>query len=318
MVAKRLKKGVLKSQNRLYKGKNVYFSNLSVAQAFELFDSASYEFSKEIFENFVLCLIGLFIMVQISISAKPESGEWVERLPSYKDIKSRIINGKPGSVLSACFGITLAFPYALDDLEGEGIKMYDDLAVLVQQLIESQGANVKRIKPSKAEWLSFARGEMGSVRGQLLSCPSTNIARLNIDGSDVSSYNIQNVLENSGLDESMFPKYDLSIDIIVVKFRKLFLIDKGGLPIENLIYDEPGNISSRIQNEIFGGNIIRSENVGTKLVKGVEPASPINRSILSENLTKNELFAYDIAIRSGDVAMVKKLTNTAISRTKKS
>lgn len=307
-------RGISKSKVTIYKNSTIYAGNLSAPQAFELFDSADREYAKDIFESFIISFLGVLMMVQIAISSKPESAQWIDQLQSYKDLKQKIINGKHGLTVSACFGLSLAFPYAMDDLPQENLN--NNLAILVDELVQSHTTNVKRIKPSKQEWLPYARGEMGAVKGQLLSCPSSNIKIMNINGSEVISYGLEEALKVIGFDNSTLAKYELDTTSIRNLVRGIFLTDKGGIPIEKLVYNEPTFVKSKIQDEILGDCLLRTEVIKYRLEKGVEPSPVINKAVLEKHLTKNELFAYNIAVRTGDVLLAKKLTNTAIVRSR--
>lgn len=315
-MGRRMRRGLNRSYNKTLKGNNIYVCNLSASQAFELFDSADTELAKPIFESFIITFIGVFMIAQINVSSRPQNSEWVDSLKSVKDIKQRIINGSPGMIVSACYGMSIAYPYAMEDLESEGATQYNILITIVDEMINSHSTNIKRLRPSKQDWLPFARGEMGAVKGQLLSCPSTNLAIMNIEGSDVIGYTISDAMGKIGFERSLFNKYDIDVEYIREKLRRIFLTDKGGIPIENLVYEEPNYVNSRIQNEILGDCIIRNETIKSKLEKGVEPVTAINKTALVKFLTKNELFAYNIAIRTGDAQMARKLTNIAIVRSK--
>lgn len=315
-MSRKIKKG-LKFRGNVYKSNTVYINNLSVAQVFELFDGADYALAKRVFENIVIGMTGVFMMVQISISARPNKVEWIDQLPSFKEIKTKIINGAPGMYLSGCIGLVLAYPYAREELESNGPEMYNVLVNMLEEMIESHTSNIKRIQPTRSNWLPYARGEMGSAKGQILSCPATNIKKLNIDGNDAPGYGIEEMLDAIGLSPDLYVKYDLDATRLKGLVKNIFLVDKGGIPFSDLIYNEPNNIGSKIQNQIFANCIIRTEEIGSRLVKGEEPNFPINKNILQQYLTKGELFAYDISIRTGDAQMTKKLTETALARAKK-
>lgn len=314
MIKKR--KGAFKSV--IYNCNTIYINNLSVPQVFEPFDLASWSNGKRIFNDIIIGLLGVFIMVQISFSARPKSAEWIDQLPSYKDIKYKIINSRPGMILSACVGLASAYPYAREYLEIESDEMYNNLFIIANEMVESYISNTKRIKPTKENWLSFARGEMGAVKGQLLSCPSTNIKKLNINASDVTNFGIDEALYNIGFTEKMYWKYEVNIESIKNDIKKIFLVDKCGIPLKDLIYYEPIHIESKIQSEILGCNIVRKANIDIREGKLIEPDKPINRNYLLKNLNKSEKIAYNICIRTGDTQMIKNLIKKAIARMKKS
>lgn len=54
---------------------SLYFINISIPQAFEIFDSASYANVKPIFESFILVVISIYQMAKISISGRRNNSE---------------------------------------------------------------------------------------------------------------------------------------------------------------------------------------------------------------------------------------------------
>jgi hypothetical protein len=318
MGRKGLTRNYGRSSNKSYKDGNIYLCNISLPVAFEIFNSASFEEAKKLLTNFVTCGIGMMMMTQIGISSKPQNAEWVDQLRSIKDIKQNIINSKVGLTVSACIGLTAAYPSAIFDLDIKEEEIGEYFCSLAHEMVESNTGNTKRIKPSKTEWLAYARGEMGAAKGQMLSCPTTNIERLNINNSQIISYSVQDALNNLGFAKETYFKYGINADNIITYIRPMFLKDKGGLPIEKLVYNEPNFVKSKIQNEIFGDCLVRIESVKDSLEKGVIPDRPMSKEFLAKNLSKMQLFAYNVAVRTGDTPMIKKLTSLAMQNSKQS
>lgn len=88
------------------------------------------------------------------------------------------------------------------------------------------------------------------------------------------------------------------------------------MPITTIQYNETKIVSSIIQSEILGDCIVRSQDIRIQLEKGMEPTNVVSRYSLKKYLSSQELFAYDIAVRTGDTFMSKKLSNVALSRSK--
>ena len=315
MSLRKVTKGKNKPKLGLYKPNNLYLVNVSFSDAFELFDSCSKEIAKPIFEKFVITGLCIMSMVQISISARPEGPEFVDKLGSYKDLKG-IINSNNGRTVAACYGIAIAFPHAMDDFSKDLENMPDKLGTLANNMADALDVNSKRIKATSKDWYPYSKGEMGAAKGQMLSCPNTNINKLGIDGTEVIAYGVEKAIEKMGFDKSLFEKYDLTIDEIKFKFRKMMLTDGGGLPVDKVIYNEPTFISSKILDEIVGDKLIRNQEVKSKLEKGEIPESSVSKGFLAKYLSKLELYAYNIAIRSGDIKILKNLTDKAIARSK--
>lgn len=315
MGLRKIKKGRNKAKTSQYNKDNIYLCNISFSQTFQLANKCNFEQAKKFITSLVMSGVSLVIMAQLSISSRPQKSEWVDQLDSMKDIKRKIINSEYGLFASACFAVTMAFGYVMEEIRARE-DPYGALASVVIHLVESYDSNVRRIKPSKENWLLHARGEMGAVKGQMLSCPSTNITKLNIDGAEAISYGFEDAIRVMGLSKELLDKYELSIEGLKLKYRNIMLTDNGGLPIDKLVYNEPKFVSSKIHNEILGDALIRVETVKASLEKGVEPFSAINTTIISKYLDEMEYFAYNAAIRTGDVKMARHLTNIVLERSK--
>lgn len=305
-----------KKKQKFYTKGNFYVGNITLAQAFEPFDNADLDKAAVIIGEMVSGCMACIMMAQISISAKPEEAEWVEKLDSVKDIKSKILNGKTGLLFGAAAGLTLAFPYALEELSQDESQIGNNLYSYACEMMESHTTNVKRIRPNKENWGLYARGEMGAIKGQLISCPTTSLRTLNIDGSQVNSYGVTEAIRSLGFDLSTLDKYGITTQSVIEKVRGILLIDNNGMPIKSLIYEEPDFITSKVQNEIVGYCLVRNASLKNVLEKGVEPALAITKANLKKFLTDHEFFAYNIAIRTGDAQMAKRLSDKAIGRSK--
>jgi len=314
-MGRNIKRSFGKYTIKSYPPGNLMTMSISFPQAFELFNSSPYNEAKEIFSSFITVAVLLFIMAQINISSAPNKAEWVDKLPSYMQYK-KFINGKHGLIVSACFGLTIAFGYAMEDLEAHGEEKFEYLSSLALNLAESNTGNSKRLSPNKGNWLPYARGEMVAAKGQFLSCPNTSLTRLNINGSEVVNYGIIECLNNIGFDKETYDKYDINSENIKQIVRNLFLTTNSGIPMNNISYDEPNTVYSKIENEIFGSDICRIPKMNFQLEKGMEPSNVLSRYSLKKYLTPQELFAYDIAVRTGDTYLPKKFSILAQTRSK--
>lgn len=293
---------------------NLYVNNIAFNSMVQICDSPDSEFSEQIILNCVIIGVCMMMMAQISISAQPENSEYVDRLPSYKDIKKKFITGLPGRSTSALAGIAKSYPWAMQD----PMMQVEDPAIVVNSIvasiIEFPSPNIKRIKPSSANWQQYARGEMGSAFGQMISCPSTNLKTVNIDGTKVKSYGIKEAIQAIGISPNILEKHNLTTDRITQEISSIFLVNSSGIPVQSLEYDEPSSISSKIQNLILGTCIKRTGVINSDLQQGLEPSAAITISQIEKHLTKYEFIAYNFAIRSGDKNILKKYTDLVKSR----
>lgn len=274
--------------------------------SFDIIDSESSEYAPLILKNIAISAVSLVTMAQISISAIPENAEYVDKLPSYRDIKRKFITSETGRTAAASAAIATSFPYLMHDPDMQGDDTPVKVAQIISDLVDNPSPNVKRIKPSIAEWKQYAKGEMGSAIGQMLSCPSTNLKALNIDGQNVKNFNMEDAISASGISKETFERYSITPEIIAQKIKSIYLVNNSGIPIISLEYDEPKTIYSKIQEEILKESLIRVGVINTNLKKGREPDSAISRSQIEKYLNKYELIAYNFAIRSGDKNILKK------------
>lgn len=301
----------------LFKKNNMYINNISIAQMLEIIDTPENEDALTIVNNIIMSCLAMMIMSQIAISALPEDAEYVDQLPSYKDIKKKFISSRVGRSLAACAAIATAYPYLMQD------KMMQDDSVnkvihIITDLVESSSPNIKRIKPNVADWQAFAKGEIGACMGQMLSCPATNIKVLNLNGKDLKEYGLAEALLAIGIPNKTLDSFGINPITLSHDMKGVFLINNAGIPIESISYDEPSKIYSKIQNELLGSSLIRNGIVNTNLVKGLESESSITKAQVEQFLSKYELIAYNFAIRSGDKNILKKYTELVKQRSTES
>lgn len=271
---------------------------------------------KDLLDSILISCISMFTMSQISVSARPENFEYVDKLPSYKDLKRKFICSEHGRSLAACMGFAAAFPYAYQDK-----KIYDEFPFIartvIYDFIKTSGPNYKRIKPTVESWPAYAKGEMGAAIGQMLSCPATNLNVLNINSFEVCNFGILDAVNNSGISPAILDKYRVSIEDIKTKMRNIYLFDDNGTLLSNLTYNEPKLIYSKIQEEILGDFLFRDDIVNTNVVKGLESDFRITKKVIEDCLSKRELLAYNFAIRSGDKNILKRYIDLVKKRIKK-
>lgn len=301
-----------------YKKNNIYVGNLGFGEITEVVITPDNPKAEQAILYLSVVGIVLNMMAQIRISARNESAEYTDQLPSYKDIKRKIIAAAPGKYVAGLVGVLSSLPYLMQD---SSISQ-DNMALLICQLCEdmsmSNSPNTKRVRPNISNWQEYAKGEAGSALGQLLSCPATNLKLLNIDGSKVSNYGINEALMNLGIPQELLNKYDITTEVIKDVIRSLLAMDSSGIPISAITYEEPNEINSKIQDEILSDIMSRTGVVNTRLEKGMEPESSISKIQIDKYLTKYELIAYNFAIRSGDKNILKKYTDLVKQRSLKS
>jgi len=295
------------------KSNNVYVNNISLQNTISIIDGNDRS-STQIVKNIVITGIIMLTMAQITISARPENAEYVDKLASYKDIKKKFVTSQVGRTLAAATGIAASYPYLMQDPQ---MKENDaeKIRQIICDMVDMPSPNIRRIKPSIAEWQQYAKGEAGSAMGQIISCPSTNLKTINVD-PNVTTYGIREAISALGISNELLSKHNITPATVVLEMRSIYLVDKAGLPIERLEYDEPTSIFSKIQKEVLNENLIRTGTINSNLVTGLEPEAAITRAQIEKHLNPRELIAYNFAINTGDKNILKKYTETVKKRAK--
>jgi hypothetical protein len=298
----------------ILKRNTMYIHNISIPDIFDIADVPGSEFGSQVLINILISCVAMQIMVQIALSAQPEDAEYIDKLPSYKDIKKKFITSQYGRTLASATGFATAFPYLMQDPVMQGDDIAEKIIRLIIDAVDCPSPNVRRIKPTISEWQQYARGEAGSAFGQMISCPSTNLKSINIDGSIIKNFNLEDAVRSIGISNQILEKHDISILSICSQMRSIFLINSVGIPVSKLEYDEPKTIYSRIQVDILGDELKRTGTISSALSKGIEPDASITRILIEKYLTKYELMAYNFAIRCGDKNILKKYTELIVNR----
>nr|YP_009145422.1 hypothetical protein [Cryptoglena skujai]AKL39047.1 hypothetical protein [Cryptoglena skujai] len=307
MVRKLLKK-TTKSFPLLKKRECIYILNLEVNNVFELFDTFEFQASRDILMNFIITTISIFTMAQIAISAKPENLEYLDKLPSYVDIKRKFISSSIGRTFAACLGFARALPYLIHEKKFQNEYVALNSIKIITDMLNSTSSNTKKSKPSVSDWQIYAIGEMIAALGQMLSCPSTNLKFLNINQREVVSYDLRQCIRKLGLNKKLYLKYNITLKDIKDSIQNVYMLDMKSIPMKKLIYTEPIIITSRIQNEILGNSILRNNFFNIKDLEYKDLVSMMCVIQKQKFLTKYELMAYDFAIKVGDKNILKKYT----------
>lgn len=293
--------------------KNIYILNMNANDMFEILDNGTTE-AELILQNIVITSLCMMIISQITISAKPEDAEYVDKLPSCKDIKKKFLTSEVGRSFAAVAGIAAAYPYLLQDPtmveESE-----EKLIQIIIDMVDNPSPNLKRIRPTIEEWAKYAKGEAGAALGQIISCPSTNFKTVNIDPG-VNNFGILEAIDSIGIKKEILNKYNITSETISKAIKNKYLIDDYGLPSKSVEYPEPNIISSKIQQEILGDQLLRNGTVGTKLIRGMELDMAITKAALEKYLKPKELIAYKFAINTGDKNILRKYTEMVKNRAK--
>nr|YP_010700356.1 putative group II intron reverse transcriptase/maturase mat6 [Flexiglena variabilis]WCH63522.1 putative group II intron reverse transcriptase/maturase mat6 [Flexiglena variabilis] len=300
-----IKKRVL-SYRTFMKKNNIYLNGLNFQEVFDIVDNPKSQYSELILKNIIITGISIVSMAQISLSALPQKSDFVDKLPSYKDMRKKFISSNIGRTVAACIGIARAYPWLIQDPIMQGEDSSFKISQIIFDLVHNPIPNLRRIKPSIVEWQLYARCEAISSFGQILSCPSTNLKIMNMDGSQVKDYGLYEAFKIIGIKEEIFNKYSLNFSDIVNEIRSIFLINDNGLSINLLRYCESNTIYSKVQDEVLGKNILREQTLIKDLHFPLNSYRFIPKIQLEKVLSKYELIVYNFALKNRDKNILKK------------
>lgn len=294
----------------------LYILNNSIENIFSIIDGPEPTLQiTQILENNIITGVTMMTMAQIRISVNPEGSNYVDKLPSYRDIKRKFIFSSIGRTLAANTGLAVSFPWIMHDPTMNGEDGVEKIVQIITDMVDNPSPNIRRIKPSQSDWQQFARGEAGAALGQIMSCPSTSFKTINIP-ANISIYGLEEAIRSIGINSTILEKYNISVNRIAKKMKQIYLLDNRGLPIVELNYDEPNTVHSLIQTQILGDKLCRIGLVNPKLEKGIKPPIPITRVLVEKYLNPRELIAYNFAINSGDKNILRKYTDLVRNRVK--
>lgn len=301
MIKRVLRKNT-KLLNSKRERKGLYVLGLNMPKVFDLVDKTDMELSRIILMNIITANIALLIMSQISISLRPESIEYIDNIPSYVDLKRKFITSFVGRTLASCIGFARAFPYLSYNDKFKGEDVVGKSVEIISEMSNTSGSIRKRSHPSVSGWQLYALGEMQAALGQMLSCPSTNMGLLNIDDTEVCNYDLHKAIIKLGFSKILFSKYDINLDFIREYLKTIYLQNDKKTFLKKLVYNEPSNITSKLQNEILGDLIIRDNKFNIKEINSME----LGLIQKIKYLDKYEVIAYDFAVKSGDKHILRK------------
>lgn len=125
-------------------------------------------------------------------------------------------------------------------------------------------------------WLDFFKGECSVALGYLLCCPTTNFRFFNLNPELIPELDL---LVTIKFFLASFPDHWLAsvnlhtakgIQSFANKCKALFLseISKGGHLFSSLSFEEPSDVSSKLELELLGTPLNRTGGFATIIVKG--------------------------------------------------
>lgn len=125
-------------------------------------------------ESIVAAIIGIVIMVQIRFAKADDSHVNIDKSPSYKFYKKRLMISSPGLSYALMLACSSAAAFMPDDP--------DERLDLFISLLDSYSGNTRFIETlSKNSLVQYIHGHMSRSLGILNSCPASNPAMLGLD-----------------------------------------------------------------------------------------------------------------------------------------
>lgn len=258
------------------------------------------EIESEVYTNLIVAALTIIMLVQLRYSST-EAPQYFDGLPCTKYYKKRVITSTPGVVW--CTIIPAYETYDFLDLKLEDI---------LETFIGDPILPTKKIKKlTKENCTEFFKSRRTSILGSLNSCPATQSAYFNLDSNCVN-WSINEALKficPNGLPDNITKE-----KIIEVLVDQVFTISNDK-KVNDLSFDEPNNINSKIEKEIFADKISRNNKVETSLKQdGNLPDNRLTEKNLQQVFTPSEIRRYKVALRFGDKSTLKTLNELAKSK----
>lgn len=245
-----------------------------------------------------VCAVMITMLVQLKLSTT-EPSQHFDQLSSTRYYKKRIICGDPGLVWT-----TMIAAYETFDLLG--VPLSDLLETYIHEAI----LPTKKFtgKPNKNNAVEYFKHRRAQILGTLQACPSTKPSYFNLDPSCID-WDVKQTLDY------MFPKGippGITVEDITNSFCEHILTKENGPKLEEVIFNEANNLSSKIETQVLGKIIKRTGEISNTIQQnGKLPDNKVTQEILEQFLTPKELRQYKVALKFNDKTIIKRLTEVA-------
>lgn len=258
------------------------------------------EIKQEVYIMLAVTALTIVMLIQLRYSTT-ESSQYFDGLPSTKFYKKKLITTTPGVVWCTMIPTFETYDFL-------GLSLVEILETFIGEPI----LPVRKInKLTKENCTDFFKARRTSILGSLNSCPATQSAYFNLDSNCVN-WTTEDALKfifSNGLPA------DITKEQIVTTLCELTLTTGNDNKLEQVTFDEPSNINSKIENVIFENKIIRNNKVDTTLKQsGNLPDNRLTEENLQQVFNASEIRRYKVALRFGDKSTLKQLNELAKTR----
>lgn len=260
---------------------------------------------KDDLENdFAASFLLVFILAQIRGYNIGVPSADLDALPSVKYYKSKVVNN------TRMIGIVaiLAVAATIDQLPSASPSDVEEAIISTMDSYRGNSKVLPNVNSNNV--LPYRHGLMSRSLGWLQSCAISNMQTIGLDPRKICDYGIDDVLRIFGFGQK---------DKVIEAFKCL-LPESRSLTFNEpkLMSESVFNGNTKLEHELLGDSILRTgENARAKTAVGfggmIQPGS-ITSQILSECLSGLELAQYHAAIKNGNQAKYRELTELAASR----
>jgi hypothetical protein len=260
----------------------------------------------ELYIQSLVAIFGIFILCQIRAlypNLKPTD---VDRLPSFRFYKKKLLSGSAGRIFA--FALVMSNPdvqLALPEIDNMQEWVSSVLALYLGNEKKLQSVNEKNV-------IEYIYGEMSRIQGLINSTPSNNHALLGLN-EDVSSWTPQDVISRipffasssfSNELERVFDAIRLAVGVDLTSSDEHPEGIRVTITEPPLVGTHTVNGSTLIENYLFGDNLVRSGNPSSKSSFLNKEPSKVYKSELALsylNVLENKKYAAAIYLKRNDV-----------------
>lgn len=258
----------------------------------------------ELYNHLGVAALTVVMLVQLRYSCL-EAPQYFDGLPSTKYFKKKVLCTTPG--VTWCTMIP-----AYETFDFLNLSLMEIFEVFIgEPIIPSKKIQGKITKENSTEYFKSRRS---SLLGKLQSCPATQAAHFGLDRNCVN-WDIDDAIK------FIFPNglpHGLTKEDLVKSLNKFILTGSNDTKLEKVVFDEPNNLTSKIETEALEGKVLRNGKVDTTIKSsGTLPNNRPTENMLLETLDSSEFRRYKVALRFGDNKTLRELNNLVNQRLQK-
>jgi hypothetical protein len=238
--------------------------------------------------------VTIIMLIQLRLSKSDWNAQLIESLPSFKLIKKRILLQEPGRTLCALNTLTSCLSFL------EETRINDWFTSLIENPIKTTKAIAK---PTTENIHKYISGKMAQTLGFIQSCPSSNLSVFGLSAD---------LAINMSLDDAITfcnpLNYTINKEDIIKNIRRLVLVTAGGMTQEKLVFKEPKDVFSKIEQEILSDVFSRDDTIIAATTVGVSGDTEVySEADLKLYLSPVQRISYAYAAENSNSSVLKAL-----------